>query len=261
MMQGNTGGEITLTKIALPKEQAQKLTSLQRKHYFTLTSMLRDIDVLRHGLLYAGNNKKDSKLAEAEFVGVSLVFLKIVIGHIWSMWEYIRKNKLNDEIKSEALLNLHTSLLKYFDRQKPAHKLIEFIRNKFAFHYEHYADIDLYIDNVFEETGDVEIWSADCDKGSDLFSSSSSMMLNIVLAKMKEFGYQGDDEALLGQLLDMVIQASFTLREYVFHLLTEHILKGLEFQEKEKEVIVPPAVSDIKFPFFISKAGKASGGL
>lgn len=240
-------------QLVLPKAIVESLSACDKKRLLMLTNMMRDMDLFRKMLVYVRTQTTGNKsLDEAAFVTVAFSFIKILISKVFEIWEFSESEKIKEEKStfSIGLLNRWNEVETFFAEEKNKN-LFCFIRNKFGFHFDHYSDIEPYIEDAMKEIGDLEFWVGNDSSGNDIFASSNTVMLTVLRNKMTELGYIGTEEELIGLLQRLPIVISHSMNEFCKGYLTEIILKGKSFQQKQTVSVIVPLLSEVNLPLIV----------
>jgi chloramphenicol O-acetyltransferase len=102
----------------------------------------------------------------------------MLISKIYEIWQFLECEKISEEKSrfSSNLLYYWNKIETFFSIAKNK-ELFCFVRNKFGFHFDHYQEIEKYIEKAMDEVGDLEFWM-----GSD--SSGNAIMLIVLRNKM-----------------------------------------------------------------------------
>src|SRR3989338_2490209 len=133
--------KLKFSLLVLSKDNVEKLLPNDKKRLLMLTIMLRDMDLFRKMLLFIKEQKTGSKeLDKAAFVTMIFSFTKILIGKIYEIWEFLDKEKIEQEKStfSDSLSKWWNEIETFFHEEKNK-ELFCFIRNKFAFHFDCYS--------------------------------------------------------------------------------------------------------------------------
>lgn len=245
--------ELKFSLLVLSKDKVKKLSSRDKKRLLMLTNMLRDMDLFRKMLVFVREQKTGSKeLDEAALVTLSFSFIKILISKIYEIWEFLISEKIGQEktVFSNSLSKWWDEIEAFFHEKKNK-ELFCFIRNKFGFHFDHYPDIEPYIEDAMNELGNLEFWMGNDSSGNDVFASSNTVMLTVLRNKMRELGFTGNKEELIGQLQRLPIQISHIMNEFCKGYLTEILLKRYAFYEKSTISVIAPLLSEVNLPLIV----------
>ncbi len=240
-------------QLVLPKAEVESLSTCNKKRLLMLMSMIRDMDLYRKMLIYGGKQKTGhEKLDEAILVTLVFSISKILISKVYEIWQFLESEKISEEKAdfSGDLLRRWNEIETFFSEAKNK-ELFCFIRNKFGFHFDHYPEIEPYIENAMNEVGDLEFWMANDTSGNDIFSSSNTVMLIVLRNKMTELGFVGTEEELIGQLQRLPIVVSHSINEFCKGYLTEVLLKDKSFQQKLTVAITAPLLSEVALPLIV----------
>jgi hypothetical protein len=240
-------------QLVLPKETIESLSPGYKKRLLMLMSMIRDMDLYRKMLIYGGKQKTGhEKLDEAILVTLVFSISKILISKVYEIWQFLESEKIADEKVdfSGNLLKRWNEIDTFFSEARNK-ELFCFIRNKFGFHFDHYPEIEPYIEKAMKEVGDLEFWMGSDNSGNDVFSSSNTVMLIVLRNKMTELGFVGTEEELIGQLQRLPIVISHSINEFCKGYLTEILLKDKSFQQKLTVTVVAPLLSEATLPLIV----------
>ena len=163
----------------------------------------------------------------------------------------IKKEKqLRERLKHLVSAEIE-SILTIWRQSYKNNELFRFVRNKFGFHFDHYSDIEPYIEDAMKEVGDLEFWMGNDSSGNDVFSSSNTVMLTVLRNKMTELGFIGTEEELIGQLQKLPIEISHSMNEFCKGYLTEIILKEKSFEQKLTITVTVPLLSEVNLPLIV----------
>lgn len=244
--------ELTFSHMVLPKEVVAVLSSSEKRRFLMITNMLRDMDLFRKLLVYAVCQKTGhEELDEAAFVTMAFSVTKILISKVYEAWEFFEKEGIAQEKEnfSGSLRGQWAEVESFFsvDGNK---RLFCFVRNKFGFHFDHYKDLEPYIENAMKEVGDLEFWMAG-QAGSVVYSSSNVVMLIVLCHKMRELGFTGTNGELIGQLQKLPIEISFAVNEFCIGYFTEVLLKDKAFHERKTVTVTVPLLSETHLPLIV----------
>lgn len=240
-------------QLILPKETVKSLSPRDKKRLLMLMNMMRDMDLYRKMFVYGGKQKTGhEKLDEAVFVTLIFSISKILISKVYEIWKFLESEKIVKEKEgfSADLLRRWNDVEAFFSEEKNK-QLFCFIRNKFGFHFEHYQEIEAYIEKAMEEVGDLEFWMGSDNSGNDVFTSSNTVMLIVLRNKMTELRFVGNEEELIGQLQRLPIVISYSIKEFCTGYLTEILLKGKSFQQKQTITVTVPLLSEVNLPLIV----------
>ena len=240
-------------KLVLPKETVENLSARDKKRLLMLTSMMRDMDLYRKMLVYGGKQKTGhEKLDEATLVTLIFSISKILISKVYEIWKFLESEKIAEEKAefSTDVLGRWKEIEAFFSEEKNK-QLFSFIRNKFGFHFDHYQEIETYIESAMKEVGDLEFWMGNDSSGNDIFSSSNTVMLVVLRNKMTELGFVGTEEELIGKLQKLPIEISHSINEFCKGYLTEILLKGKSFEQKSTATVSVPLLSEVTLPLIV----------
>ena len=240
-------------KLVLPKETVESLSARDKKRLLMLTSMMRDMDLYRKMFVYGGKQKTGyEKFDEAILVTLIFSISKILISKVYEIWKFVEVEKIREEKDtfSPELLE-HWSEIEAFFSEEKNKQLFCFIRNKFGLHFDHYPEIEPYIENAMKEVGDLEFWMGNDSSGNDVYSSSNTVVLTVLRNKMTALGFAGAEEKLIGQLQKLPIEISHSLNEFCKGYLTEILLKEKSFEQKLTITVTVPLLSEVNLPLIV----------
>ena len=246
--------------MVLSKDQVKKLSARDKKRFLMLTNMLRDLDLYRKLLIYVRKQDTGNRdLDEAALITFVLSFDKILISKAYEIWEFLGSEKIGQEKPafSASLASLWDEICTFFHENKNE-ELFQFVRNKFGFHFDWYPDLEPYIENAMNEIGDLEFWMGNDSSGNDVFDSSNSIMLIVLRNKMRELGFTGSDEELVGQLHKLPLHILHIMSNFCERYLTEIILRQSIFQEKLVFTVTVPLLSEVNVPLIVKNDLKES---
>ncbi len=253
MKQIDTDTKLEFHQLVLPKAEVESLSARDKKKLLMLTNMMRDMDLFRKMLVYVRTQTTGNKsLDEAALVTIGFSFMKILTSKVFEIWEFLKSEKIGEEKTafSEGLLKRWNEVEAFFAEEKNK-KLFCFVRNKFGFHFDHYADVESYIEKAMKEVGDLEFWMGNDSSGNDVFTSSNTIMLIVLRNKMKEIGFIGTEEELIVLLQKLPIAISYSMIEFCKGYFTEILLKGKSFQQKQRIFVTAPLLSEVNLPLIV----------
>jgi hypothetical protein len=248
-------------QLIFTKTAVGSLSSCSKKRLLMLMSMIRDMNLYRKMFIYGGKQKTGhEELDEAILVTLVFSISKILISKVYEIWQFMKSEKISEEKAnfSDDLSKLWNEIEAFFSEEKNR-KLFRFIRNKFGFHFEHFAEIEPYIEDAIKEVGDLEYWMGSDSSGNDIFSSSNTVMLIVLRNKMTELGFVGTEEELIGQLQRLPIVISYSINEFCKGYLTEILLKGKSLEQKSTVTITVPLLSEVTLPLIVKNDLQGSG--
>lgn len=254
----DTDKTLEFHQLVLPKEAVESFSARDKKRLLMLTNMMRDMDLFRKLLVYVREQKLgDKELDKAAFITLSFSFIKILISKVFEIWEFLKSENIGQEKESfsEPLRDWWDKIEAFFLHEKN-NKLFSFVRNKFGFHFDHYQDIDPYIEAAMCEVGDLEFWLGNDSSGNDVFGGSNKVMLIVLRNKMSELGFVGNEKELIGHLQRLPIEISHSMNEFCKGYFIEIILNEKRLQEKRAITVIAPLLSEVNLPL-IAKEDKA----
>ena len=75
------------------------------------------------------------------------------------------------------------------------------------------------------EVGDLKFWMVKDSSGNDVFAASNAIMLVVLFDKMRELGFLGDEDELIGRLQDLPQKIARIMNEFCKRYLAEILLK------------------------------------
>lgn len=244
--------KLAFIQVFITKEELLKLLPKTANRFLMLTNMIRDMDLLRKLLLFADNSPHEKKILRDAYTTISFFLTKILISKTYEIWQFIDRGgiKAESENFSGGLKDTFENVKKDFEDNK-TNELFCFIRNKLGFHYERREDIEPFIQKAIKSVGDFEMWLSETSSGNDIFSSSNTIMMSIVLEKMKEVGFSGEDKALIGTLVKLALDSSHRSQQFCKIYSAAVILKKIKLEEKEKIEIPVPLLSEVSLPLIV----------
>lgn len=249
--------KIKYTRLFLKKDEIKEISSLYRKRYVMLASLIRDITLLSKLIHYAGNKKYKEEVLQYANTSASLFFLTTLISKIYEMWIFLSKNKILDELSEK---NNSTELQKSIDdinsffTDTKKKKIFEFIRNGFSCRYEYMNHIDPIISDAFEKFGDddFQVYLTENDSANDVFPSLNSVILMSFFQKMDELKFSATDEQKMEILFSLAGEGAKLVMEFCSIYLTECF--PVQWEQKEEEIeIEVPEISTVELPIITSK--------
>jgi hypothetical protein len=256
-------GKLKFSLLVLSKNEVVKLSRSDKKRLLMLTNMLRDMDLFRKMLVFVKEQKTGSKkLNESAFVTISFSFIKILISKVYEIWQFLKSEEIDQEKAtfSESLSGLWNEIETFFNDRKNR-ELFCFVRNKFGFHFDHFSDLEPYIENAMNKEGDLEFWMGKDSSGNDIFSSSNVVMLRVLFNKMRELEFSGNQKELISVLNTLPMKISHVMNEFCKAYLAEILLKGHPFHEKTVITATVPLLSKVNLPLIVCNDDKDSNFL
>lgn len=206
---------IELAKIVIPKSEIGKLDSRELKRLVMFTFMLNDLNLLQRCLIYVGNTPSETEPEAAAKNVVLSFFLNILLSKIHEMWVFLKENRILSQLgNDDGDLAAKANAVKGFYSERRTKCILEFIRNKFGFHYAYRGDVDETICTAFTKFGCFEAWVSTKDSGNEFFISPIHVFLNLVFDKMRKLSCQGSDDDLMKVLFDLAINGSRIFRDF-----------------------------------------------
>jgi hypothetical protein len=250
----DTDKTLEFHQLVLPKESVESFSARDKKRLLMLTNMMRDMDLFRKLLLYIREQTLCHKeLDQAAFITLAFSFIKVLISKVFEIWEFLNSEKIGQEKKSFSKpLSVWWDKIEAFFLYEKNYELFRFVRNKFGFHFDHYQDIEPYIEEAMREVGDLEFWLGIDSSGNDVFAGSNTVMLTVLCNKMSELGFAGNEKELIGHLQRLPIEISHSMNEFCKGYFTEIILKGKRLRQKKVLTVIAPLLSEVNLPLIIS---------
>lgn len=193
--------DVELAKFIIPKTELAKLDKKQSKRLVMFSFVIRDLDLLQKILIYIGNGEPETEPERAAKNSLLFFFLKTLISKINEMWDFLQKNKILN-----GLDDLSVDDVNVFYSDKKTEEIFGFIRDKFGFHYEYQNDVDKPILDALNKLDYFEAWLSTKDSGNEIFQSANSSVLLVIFEKMRELGFEGDDNTLMKTLFGLVLR-------------------------------------------------------
>jgi len=163
---------------------------------------------------------------------------------------FLEKNKILDSIGGLNDVTKMSAQVKDFFGDQKIDGICSFIRNKFGFHYEHWDDIDVLIDNEVKQFTEFEIWLSMEDSGNKIFASTNAVMQKVIFSEMTKLGFTGNDAELFDDLFELALRGARILREFTIAYLTEVL--PVTWVKTEELEIMSPLYSDVKLPLIVA---------
>ena len=97
----------------------------------------------------------------------------------------------------------------------------------------------------------IYMWLSEDDSGNEIFDSTNAIMMDVILRKMEELGFKGDNQQLLPQLFDLTLKAAKLFREFCILYFTDSILDGIDYKDESGGKIRATSLSRVNLPFFV----------
>lgn len=241
-------GNIKFTKLVLEKQDFNKLSPKYKKRYIMLTFILRDLNLLQKCLVYSGNNEHSENPLLAATTTTWIFFLKTLISKCYEIWTFLTKNKVLADISTlSSELTTITNDIQNFFSDKKVEEIFSFIRNKFGFHYEYFDDVDSLIDDGIQLIDQLEMWLSE-DSGNEVFEFSDKLILNVIVAKMKALGFQGDN---INKIHELALTAARLSRDFCVLYIAEAFPVRRRLEQKIE--IDVPSILEVHLPFIVKE--------
>jgi len=241
--------KLKLTNVVLPQSELAKLSPQEKKRYVVFTTMLRDLNILQKCLLSTGNVTGSSEAENSGKVTISFFFLKTFISKICEMWTFLKRNNVDVSCSSysDETKENHAGIVQFFADQNNK-DIFRFIRDKFGFHYEYQNDVDSLIEDASDQVKEYETWLSE-DSGNEIFSTSNTIIMEVIFSEMKRLGFSGTNEDLLRKLFDLSLCAAKLFREFGVYYLVDAF--NVKWEKKESLEVEAPEFSDVSLPFIV----------
>lgn len=255
----NNSGRIKLSKLVLEREELNKMSPKEKKRYIMLTCILRDLNLLQKYLVYSYNKKPSKEPLVSANTTVGFFFLKTLMSKIHEMWTFLDKNKILDDCStfSNELKAKRGEIQNFFSDRK-VKEIFSFIRNKFGFHYEYWDDVDLLIDEATKLFDQLVMWLSTEDSGNEIFASSNAIMIYVIFLKMRNLGFEGDEQKLMDKILDLALNAARIFREFSVSYIVEAF--SINWRQEEEIEIDAPSISEVHLPLIVGGKGDGLNG-
>jgi len=106
-------------------------------------------------------------------------------------------------------------------------------------------------EKAMKETGDLEFWMAHEQAGNEVYASSNSIMLIVLCNRMREIGFTGTEEDLIGHLQRLPIHISHEINKFCKGYFIEILLKDKSFEERKTVTVMAPLLSTVHLPLIV----------
>ena len=192
-------------KLTLSTSELKKLTERQRKQYVMLTGILRDLLLLQKLLIFNTDEREGNEVLRSACAAQSLFLVSVLASKLHEAGAFLCKEELLTAVPG-SLQETKDKVTAFYAR--PHVRILKFIRDKFAFHYDTRADLDPKIDAAFRELPQATMWLSKDDSGNDVFSSTNDVISEVLYREAQALGFLGDRPAFLKHLLGMVIDGA-----------------------------------------------------
>jgi hypothetical protein len=161
------------------------------------------------------------------------------------MWDFLEKNKILNGLNDSSVNDVNA-----FYSDEKTKQIFGFIRDKFGFHYEYQNDVDKPILDALNTLDCFEAWLSTKDSGNEIFRSANSIVLLVIFEKMRGLGFEGDDNALMKILFELVLKGAKVFRNFTLFFITEGL--PIKWKEETRVAINVPEISEIKLPLVVA---------
>lgn len=243
--------KIEMARIQLSNEDIAKLDSQQKKRLIMFTLIMRDINFLQRCLIIASNEDANSEPFSSGKNTTIFFYLKTLLSKIHEMRLFLERNRILNQSDNSNLMfrEKQKAVMEFFANPK-MRNILDFIRNKFGFHYEYQDDVDLAISEALSNLDTYEAWVSTRDSGNEIFKSSNTILLQVIFSEMRKEGYSGSDDDLMKALFDVILCGCRILRDFSLAYITE----GLDVEWKYDDTIEidAPEISSVVFPSIVA---------
>jgi len=224
-----------------------------KRRFLMLTAMLRDLIVFHKLFMYLffGSGKKQDQVSAAGSSTIQQSVTLVLAAKLFEMYKFV-KNDIACESPAIALelQDRLKKLLEYFSaEEKRVSRLLAFIRDKLAFHYERQKDVEAMLAQEFDGLDSFNMWLSGTDSTNEVFAGTNEIMWRLVLEQMRQVGFEGDRQQLMNAFIDVIKEASVLLRGFVAKYTREMVPQEALVRHEEVPVEAKH-YAEVDIPFF-----------
>jgi len=241
-----TAHKIEIYKIKIPKSRFSECPKDERIFYVRAMNFLTDIGINQKHLIFSLQNQETEGLKLSAGHVQATYFMRHLAGLLFEGWQLIRKGFHSKRMGVPYPIEELDELKVYFKNSK---NIIEFIRNRFAYHLdkeaiegelaslEYYSELEIYLNEA---------------QGNCFYQLGDQMLLT---AMMKMANKENLHEAF-DQMYDDVTSVAKCMQRFFGKYMAEFHRRYLgvnSLDDVEKIELSVPGMSEIKTPFFVSR--------
>jgi hypothetical protein len=252
-----------VTRIALPKEQLQRLTAAERSLFLLLGYASNQINTLWKLIVVATNQGANDPVEEKVSGAQTQIFVRLLIGIMREALKLVEKRFLGSTLGKEYVPRLSTQAAEALDRLKKrfgAPDKLVVIRDNFAFHHPSLDDMEAAFQLAVKSDGDDTDWCMYLDSTllNSFFFASDFVIVHGMTNALGEPDVNEAHRKLLGDLAPIANDLStfaFGFAEAIFVRyfgeLTATLVAQIEGASK---------IEDLRLPWFVRTTSFFPGG-
>ena len=244
--------KVGLVRLSLTKQDIQKLTPTERKHFVMLTSILRDIIMLQRLLIFVNNLNPPNEVLESAKATQIIYFVTTLGSTIHEAAQFLKKEQMLKNVTGDLVASRNA--LSHFFSDSQTQRILSFIRSKFGYHYDTLDDLDPKIDSAFVALPEFYMWLSDSDSGNDLFSSTDEVIVEVIYNQSKALGFQGNKQEFIPYLFGLVLRGAEVIVEFGREYLAECF--SVKWLQQERAIIDVPNLDEISLPLIVGPSSK-----
>jgi hypothetical protein len=245
---------LKITRIALPKEQLQKLTAGERSLFLLLGYASNQINTLWKLVIVATNEGTKDPVEEKVSAAQAQIFVRLLIGIMREALKLIEKRFLGSTLGKEYVPLLSTQATAALDRLKKrfgAPDKFVVIRDNFAFHHPSLDDMEVAFQLAVKSDGDDTDWCMYLNNAllNTFFFASDFVLVHGMASAMGETDVNEAHRKLLGDIAPIANDLStfaFGFTEAIFIKYFGELTATLVAEIKGAHNI-----EDLRLPWFV----------
>jgi len=243
-----------ITRIALPKEQLQKLTAGERSLFLLLGYTSNQINTLWKLVIVATNEGTKDPVEEKVSAAQTQIFVRLLIGIMREALKLIEKRFLGSTLGKDYVPILSTAATEALDRLKKrfgAPDKFVVIRDNFAFHHPSLDDMEAAFQLAVKSDGDDTDWCMYLDNAllNTFFFASDFVLVHGMANAMSEANVNEAHRKLLGDIAPIANDLStfaFGFAEAIFKKYFGELTATLVAEIKDAANI-----EELRLPWFV----------
>jgi len=243
-----------ITRIALPKEQLEKLTASERSLFLLLGSASNQINALWKLVVVATNEGTKDPVEEKVSAAQTHIFVRLLIGIMREALKLIEKRFLGSPLGKEYVPRLSPQATDAFNRLKKRFstqdKLVV-IRDNFGFHHPALDDMEAAFQLAVNSDGDDTDWCMYLNDAllNTFFFASDFVLVHGMANAMGETDVNEAHRKLLGDIAPIANDLStfaFGFAEAIFIKYFGELTATVVAEIKDA-----PNIDDLRLPWFM----------
>jgi hypothetical protein len=248
------GSTLSITRIALPKEKLQKLTSGERSLFLLLGYASNQINTLWKLVVVATNESGRDPVEEKVSAAQTQIFVRLLIGIMREALKLIEKRFLGSPLGMEYAPRLSapaTEALKRLKKRFGAPDKFVVIRDNFAFHHPSLDDMEAAFQLAAKSDGDDTDWCMYLNNAllNTFFFASDFVLVHGMANAMGEPDVSEAHRKLLGDIAPIANDLS----TFVFGFAEAIFIKyfGELTAARVAEIKGAANIEDLRLPWFV----------